>query len=237
MSDAIDPDAMLARLAVLDMAAAEHAHARLLASEAAKEVAELGRNYQRMARSLRQTLAALARMRRERDADARRSEAVAAWRPARPSRLDDLPLMRQADLEVAATARVRAEYDPSEAEALEEELSDLIEDLWTEDFADLPLDDQVETLLARLHEDFADDEANDDADADDEEDDDGGEGEGGDQLPPADPPPPEPEAASPPPDAPEPEPPKPPEPEPEPYIPPWERLRPGQRMPGGGTGY
>lgn len=34
-----------------------------------------------------------------------------------------------------------------------------------------------------------------------------------------------------------PAPPPPPDPPPQPYIPPWEQLRPGQRMPGGGSGW
>ena len=55
----------VARLAALDMAAAERAHAKFMAAEETKDVVELGRNYQRMARSLRQTLAHHARVRRE----------------------------------------------------------------------------------------------------------------------------------------------------------------------------
>jgi hypothetical protein len=56
---------MLARLAELDLAAAEKAHARLMAAEDAAEIAELGRTYQRMSRSLRQTLALKAKLARD----------------------------------------------------------------------------------------------------------------------------------------------------------------------------
>jgi hypothetical protein len=41
----------------------------------------------------------------------------------------------------------------------------------------------------------------------------------------------------PPPQAPPPQPPPPEPPDPPPYVPPWEKLRPGQVMPGGGTGW
>ena len=47
---------MLDRLAEMDLAAAEHVHAQLLATTEPKAVGELGRTYQRMSRCLRQTL-------------------------------------------------------------------------------------------------------------------------------------------------------------------------------------
>src|SRR4051812_47392993 len=53
---------MLARVAELDLAAAEKVHARLMAAEVASDIAELGRTYQRMTRSLRQTLALKAKL-------------------------------------------------------------------------------------------------------------------------------------------------------------------------------
>src|SRR4051812_8182748 len=74
---AFNAEAMLERLAVLDMAAAEHVHAKLMAAETCAEVAELGRAYQRAARSVRQTLGVHARMRREAATDARRADADA----------------------------------------------------------------------------------------------------------------------------------------------------------------
>lgn len=69
MSEAppIDRDAeMLARLAELDMTATEHVHAKLMAATETAEIAELGRTYQRMSRSLRQTLALKAKLARDR---------------------------------------------------------------------------------------------------------------------------------------------------------------------------
>jgi hypothetical protein len=69
----ISDEEMLARLAACDLSAAERVHARLMAAEDASEVAELGRTYQRIARSLRQTLALKARLKRE-QAQAARDE-------------------------------------------------------------------------------------------------------------------------------------------------------------------
>jgi hypothetical protein len=73
MSHGPDPDdrdaQIMARLAELDLSAAERVHAKLMIAEAPAEVAELGRTYQRMARSLRQTLALKAQMKRERERD------------------------------------------------------------------------------------------------------------------------------------------------------------------------
>jgi hypothetical protein len=48
--------AMLDRLAALDLAAAEHVHARLLEADEPKAVAELARAYQRCSRAVRQVL-------------------------------------------------------------------------------------------------------------------------------------------------------------------------------------
>lgn len=84
---------MLARLAELDMAAVERAHERYMAAQDGPEAAEAGRTYQRMSRSLRQTLALSAKLKREREADLR--TAVGAPSPkigghAVARRIDDL---------------------------------------------------------------------------------------------------------------------------------------------------
>ena len=66
MSGDIDPDvAMLQRLAELDLAAVETAHARFMAAEPGQDSDNAGRTYQRMSRSLRQTLALKARLTRK----------------------------------------------------------------------------------------------------------------------------------------------------------------------------
>ena len=69
MSDGLTRDEeILARLAERDLAAVERTHDKLMAAEDAAEIAELGRTYTRMARSLRQTLALKARLARELEA-------------------------------------------------------------------------------------------------------------------------------------------------------------------------
>jgi hypothetical protein len=94
-----DPDElMLARLAEMDMAAAVEAHARMMDAETPEQFNDLGRTYQRMARSARQSIALKARLKRERE------------QPARPERpplsADHLP------------ARVRNHIDRASALAL-----------------------------------------------------------------------------------------------------------------------
>ncbi|OHB27198.1 MAG: hypothetical protein A2790_00600 [Phenylobacterium sp. RIFCSPHIGHO2_01_FULL_69_31] len=63
---------ILERLAELDLALAERVHAKAMAAEDAGEIDRLGRTYQRIARSVRQSLMAKARVAREREAAARR---------------------------------------------------------------------------------------------------------------------------------------------------------------------
>jgi hypothetical protein len=139
---------MLARLAELDLAAAEKAHAKLMAAEDASEITELGRTYQRMSRSLRQTLALKAKLARER-------ETAAASRPPRreaPLDHEDLRFFdpqHRARIEQAVAAarpyveRERPDYDELDDIEIYEVLLDLAEE---PDFLDLP----IETLVARV---------------------------------------------------------------------------------------
>jgi hypothetical protein len=139
---------MLARLAELDLAAAEKAHAKLMAAEDAAEITELGRTYQRMSRSLRQTLALKAKLARER-------EAIPANRPPRreaPLEHEDLrffDLQHRARIEQAVAAarpyveRERPDYDELDDIEIYEVLFDLAEE---PDFLDTP----IETLVARV---------------------------------------------------------------------------------------
>lgn len=71
---------MLARLAELDMAAAERAHERFMAAEEGPASAEAGRTYRTMAHSLRQTLALKAKLEREHEVAARERAAQASRR-------------------------------------------------------------------------------------------------------------------------------------------------------------
>lgn len=227
-----DEEACYAELAGLDMALARHVNAQALATTDPDTPNGLVRSAQRLARSVRQTLAMKAKLVADRATAASRA---ATWAPPR----DETPrrygaLSDMLDLETAVLPRIRAEYDPSELEPLEEDLSEVISDVWTDLLADLPLGDQVERLLDHIRDTYFEDI--DDADAADED--------SGDAAPVAEAAPacPEravetaPEAAAEPAPPPEPDPPPtPPEPWQEPYIPPWER-NPYARYPGG-SGY
>jgi len=111
---------MLARLAEFDLAAAERVHGRLMAAEAAGEIAELGRTYQRVARSLRQTLALKAKLKQEREAAAKLA----------PPRLPPGGLavaQRQREVRRAVTRVIWNEADDADhATCVEEELDILL---------------------------------------------------------------------------------------------------------------
>jgi hypothetical protein len=136
---------MLARLAEFDLAAAERVHGRLMAAEETSEIAELGRTYQRVARSLRQTLALKAKLKRDREAAAKDiSTDTASGGVAIARRLREVR---------PALARViwsEAE-DADHATLLEEELDELLSaERLHKGFADEPLDDQVARLCLDL---------------------------------------------------------------------------------------
>jgi hypothetical protein len=145
---------MLARLAELDLAAAEKAHAKLMAAEDASEITELGRTYQRMSRSLRQTLALKAKLARER-------ESAAANRPPRREAplehegLRFVSLQHRARIGEAFAAarpyveRERPDYNEFDDIEVYEVLLDLAEE---PDFLDTP----IETLVARVLEAMCD---------------------------------------------------------------------------------
>ena len=207
MSEATAPidvaDELLAEVAELDMALLRHVNAQALAATDPDTLNAYVRSAQRLARSVRQTLTTKARLKREGAEEARRA-AILRPRPSAPGESYFGVLTDQVNLESAALARVRAEYDPSEVEAIEDEMADLIEDVWeTARFPELSLADQVEGLMARIREVFGAKAAScaDPAEG------------------PAASTPPEPA-----PDAPLP---------PDPYVPPWERPQRGTGPPGG----
>jgi hypothetical protein len=136
---------MLARLAEFDLAAAERVHGRLMAAEEAGEIAELGRTYQRIARSLRQTLALKAKLKRDREAAAR--EPAAKARPGGVAVARRLRELRQA---LARIVWDEAE-DADHATDLEEEAQDLVtREMLGEAFCAEPLDDHVARLCLEL---------------------------------------------------------------------------------------
>ena len=138
---------MLDRLAEMDLSAAEHVHAQLLATTEPKALAELAQAYQRAGRALRQVL--MLRMKRERDLAEAELE-VAQERAARTRvRLSE----RIAEL-LDAVGRVAAEAHPDSPDRQREALDRLDVELddWVDVdvFADESLDDQVLEACRRV---------------------------------------------------------------------------------------
>lgn len=146
MSEAapIDRDAqMLARLAELDLSAAEHAHARLVATDETAQIDVLGRTYQRMARSLRQTLALKAKLAKEQ----RLATSPFLQNAMSPSSIQDFRTdERIMDIQDAAEriAGAAVPGDPEGRETLLERFDRELDD-WTleDDFTEADLDSQV----------------------------------------------------------------------------------------------
>jgi len=162
---------MLARLAELDLVAAESAHASYLEAIGTPEEAEKGRTYQRMGRSLRQSLALHERFERNASREAR-EEAQAARRdailnppiehedPRRPFPRDiDAANRRAGDLRTAVRRVIWSEgFEKSELESeqqLEGELYRRLED-WLIDercedaFVTRDLDEHVADICAEM---------------------------------------------------------------------------------------
>ena len=109
----VDPaEAMLAELAGLDLSLARHVHACAVGTEDQDEVADLARAYQRISRSVRQSLALHARLRRERERDQRETPPPAPPPPRDAARIAE----RKAALRRPAQRVVWAEYEDAEAE-------------------------------------------------------------------------------------------------------------------------
>jgi hypothetical protein len=139
---------MLSRLAEFDLAAAERVHGRLMAAEEASDIAELGRTYQRLARSLRQTLALKAKLKRDREAQA--NAAPAAWVSPPPGGVAVARRLREVRDAVRRVIWNEAE-DDDHATLLEEELEErLCEGVLGEGFCAEPLDDHVARTCLEL---------------------------------------------------------------------------------------
>jgi hypothetical protein len=125
----VDPaEAMLAELAGLDLSLARHVHACAVATDDPAEVADLARAYQRIARSVRQSLALHARLKREREKDQRENPPPAPPPPPAPARDAARIAERKAALRPAAQRVVWAEYEDAEDEDLCGYHFDLIEE-------------------------------------------------------------------------------------------------------------
>jgi hypothetical protein len=160
MSDVADTpsreEQMLARLAELDLAAAEKAHGKFMAAEESSEIAELGRTYQRLSRSLRQTLALKARLARQREAIVAKTPRPETSGP--PSRFAHLTPKVRAHIDSAAAAVMAFIERETEADDFahigETEVYEVLMDLARdEDFLHTPaqhLLDQVMDILDPL---------------------------------------------------------------------------------------
>ncbi len=123
---------MLAALAGLDLTLARHVHACAMATTETEEVTDLSRAYQRIARSLRQSLALFTRLKREREQGLRAYPApppVPAGPPT-PPRDEARIAQRRRTVEAAARRVIWNEYEPGDGEGLDEGqfLSDLLRD-------------------------------------------------------------------------------------------------------------
>jgi hypothetical protein len=246
-------NAMLARAAEACMEGMEEARAQMSAAEDAVAFERATRAFTSLCRNVRQVVAMKQRFDREQVTleAARRGEAEAQSRVARERWKRDAQLQRERVRQHFERAIWDA-YEPDEAEDLFEDLDDRLDDLSRHaDFLDTGPDDLIQRLTAEFGigeaRDACAERASPDAAAP-------APAHAPAMAPGAPPEPaalaqPEPSEApsseadpplqAAPPDAPPERPPeRPPEPPPDPpYIPPWEKLRPGQWMPGGGTGW
>ena len=135
---------MLARLAQLDLAAAERVQGRLMAAEGADEVSDLGRTYQRMARSLRQTLALKARLTREREQGAKDAP------PAKPGGVAVARRIRELRQGVLRVIWTESETE-KDAGYAEEAMEDLVaHECLGDSFCAEPLDDHIARVCMML---------------------------------------------------------------------------------------
>lgn len=137
---------MLAELAELDLALAKRLHACAMAAEDPEAVGALSRGYQRIARSLRQTLALKAKLKRDREADLRAHPPP----PPPPPRRDPGRIARRKDELRQAVRRVI--WNEQEGEHADY-LFDLLEDRLEQHgraaaFGLEPLDEHIADLCA-----------------------------------------------------------------------------------------
>jgi hypothetical protein len=152
---------MLVRLAELSLEAAAELHGRLLTAETPADAQGLGLAFDKVSRSLRQTLLLDAKLDKERRAaeredEARAAKAAEARYPVRRARV------RGAVLDCIAEACERPEEAEELADALEDNLDSYLRD---PEFEALPIADLVERLCRDLGLDLED--AEDDEDAED----------------------------------------------------------------------
>ncbi len=159
MSEAPAPtdaeDALLAELAQMDMALVRHVHARALAASDTDEINSLSRTYQRISRSLRQTLALKARLRDGRIRAAHAYAQSPAGLAAEKVRVRRRTRELETAIERIAWTECETERpDPDEMSKAE----DVVFEFWKiirkidgdPDFGHEPLDEQIADLAERL---------------------------------------------------------------------------------------
>lgn len=125
----VDPaEAMLAELAGLDLSLARHVHACAVSTEDPREVADLAKAYQRISRCVRQSLALHARLKRDRERDARDNPPPP---PPKPPRDAQRIAERQDALRAPVQRVVWAEYEHSDHDDEAGYFFDLLEDRLT----------------------------------------------------------------------------------------------------------
>jgi hypothetical protein len=143
---------MLGTLAELDLALAKALYSRAMAAGDAAEMAALGRAYQRLGRSLRQTIALRDRLRRQRRQDARNDPSPPLALSETPPPADEVRIARRKTELCAAVRRViwnetEVERQDYLCELLDRRLDDA---RLPDDFGASPLDDHIAQLCADL---------------------------------------------------------------------------------------
>ena len=118
-------DEALTELAGMDLSLVRHIHAQALAATDPDQINGLARTYQRIARSLRQTLALQAKLARDERLDRERA-------PRRHPLLDEIPAPDQAYEVADAVTKViwaEHEHEPLEWEKLTDDLAERLEEM------------------------------------------------------------------------------------------------------------
>ena len=145
---------VLGKLAELDLILAEHIHAKALAAGTLDEMNACARSYQRIARSVRQSLLAKAKLAREREAAAKPQQAPPAPPPEYASaelrRMPGEIRARIGEAHVAARSLLEVER-PDWDRADDLELYDVLLDMaYQRDFMSAPLETIVTRVLRTL---------------------------------------------------------------------------------------
>lgn len=109
-------EAMLAKLAAMDFALAQHLHTCAMNTDDPADMVELSRAYQRIARSTRQSLALHARLKRDREREARENLPPPAPPPPTPRRDPHRIAERRDALRAPVQRVIWSEHEPLDAD-------------------------------------------------------------------------------------------------------------------------